>query len=72
MLGFNAPVGARHTTLTTCIVYHAPAEKAREKGKSPGLFNNLSILKIRHWVMAWHIDMMFTSTEDLLNMNLSL
>ena len=46
MLGFNAPVGARHTTLTTCIVYHAPAEKAREKGKNPGLFNNLNILNL--------------------------
>lgn len=35
MLGFNAPVGAMHTILMTGIVYHAPAEKARENGEKP-------------------------------------
>ncbi len=37
MLGFNAPVGAMHTILMTGIVYHAPAEKARENGEKPRL-----------------------------------
>lgn len=37
MLGFNAPVGAIHTKLKTGIVYHAPAEKARENGEKPRL-----------------------------------
>ena len=30
----------------TGIVYHAPAEKARENGENPGLFNNLNILNL--------------------------
>jgi hypothetical protein len=33
MLGFNAQIGAIHTILMTGIVYHAPAEKARENGE---------------------------------------
>ena len=37
MLSFNAPVGAMHTILMTGIVYHAPAEKARENGGKPRL-----------------------------------
>lgn len=47
MLGFNAQIGAIHTILMTGIVYHAPAEKAREKrGYAAGLFNNLNILNL--------------------------
>lgn len=37
MLGFNAQIGAIHTILMTGIVYHAPAEKARENGGKPRL-----------------------------------
>lgn len=37
MLGFNAQIGAIHTILMTGIVYHAPAEKARENGEKPQL-----------------------------------
>lgn len=37
MLGFNAPVGVMNTILMTDIVYHTPAEKARENGEKPRL-----------------------------------
>ena len=63
MLGFNARVGAIHTKLMTGIVYHAPAEKARENGESPGLFNNLSILKIRHKAGIWHTGMILINIK---------
>lgn len=66
MLGFNAPVGAIHTKLKTGIVYHAPAEKARENGGKPGLFNNLNILNLADMEQkAWHTGKINISTDPL-------
>ena len=43
MLGFNAQIGAIHTIIMTGIVYHAPAEKAREKEDKLPAYLTISI-----------------------------